>query len=259
MALSKLELPTLTSLESGLRTALTFDDVLLVPRHSTVLPAQVDVSTRLTRRIRLNVPLLSAAMDTVTESEMAVAMAQHGGLGVIHKNLPIDQQASEVDRVKRSESGMIVNPITLGPQARIIEALEMMRRYRISGVPITDDGSKEGRLVGILTNRDLRFETNVDRPVTDVMTKTNLITVPVGTTLDEARAILHQRKVEKLLVVDHEYRLKGLITVKDIQKAIKYPTACKDSLGRLRVGAAVGIARDTLERAEALVAAHVDV
>jgi IMP dehydrogenase len=259
MAPSKLEIPTPAVVDIGLRTALTFDDVLLVPQHSTVLPAQVDVSTRLTRNISLNVPLLSAAMDTVTESEMAIAMAQHGGLGVIHKNLPIDEQASEVDRVKRSESGMIVNPITLGPRARISEALDLMRRYRISGVPITEDGSKEGRLVGILTNRDLRFETNVERPVADVMTKTNLITVAVGTTLDEAREILHQKKVEKLLVVDRDFRLKGLITVKDIQKAIKYPSACKDSLGRLRCGAAVGIARDTIERAEALVAAHVDV
>jgi IMP dehydrogenase len=253
------EAPSITSLDAGLRTALTFDDVLLVPRYSNVLPAQVDVSTRLTRRIRLNAPLVSAAMDTVTESEMAIAMAQHGALGIIHKNLPIDDQASEVDRVKRSESGMIVNPITLSPSHRISEALDLMRRYRISGVPITVDGSKEGRLVGILTNRDLRFETNIDRPVSEVMTKDNLITVPVGTTLDEAREILHRRKVEKLLVVDHDYRLKGLITVKDIQKAIKYPNACKDSLGRLRVGAAVGIARDTMARAEALVAAHVDV
>jgi IMP dehydrogenase len=248
-----------TRLDTALSTALTFDDILLVPRHSTVLPAQVDVSTRLTRNIRLNVPLLSAAMDTVTESEMAIAMAQQGGLGVIHKNLPIDEQASEVDRVKRSESGMIVNPITLAPNARIFEALELMRRYRISGVPITDDGSKEGRLVGILTNRDLRFETNVDRAVSDVMTKERLFTVPVGTTLDQAREILHHAKVEKLLVVDQDYRLKGLITVKDIQKAIKYPNACKDTLGRLRCGAAVGIARDTVERAEALVHAHVDV
>lgn len=259
MAHAKLESPASASLDLGLRTALTFDDVLLVPRHSTVLPAQVDTSTRITRNIRLNVPLLSAAMDTVTESEMAIAMAQHGGLGVIHKNLSIEEQASEVDRVKRSESGMIVNPITLGPTARISEALDLMRRYRISGVPITEDGSKEGRLVGILTNRDLRFETSVDRPVADVMTRNNLITVPVGTTLDDAREILHQKKVEKLLVVDHEFRLKGLITVKDIQKAIKYPNAAKDSLGRLRCGAAVGIAKDTLLRAEALVAAHVDV
>ncbi|MCC7243124.1 MAG: IMP dehydrogenase [Acidobacteria bacterium] len=248
-----------TRLDTALTTALTFDDILLVPRHSTVLPAQVDVGTRLSRHIRLNVPLLSAAMDTVTESEMAIAMAQQGGLGIIHKNQSIEQQASEVDRVKRSESGMIVNPITLSPTARIHEALELMRRYRISGVPITEDGSKEGRLTGILTNRDLRFETNVDRPVSEVMTKDRLFTVPVGTTLDQAREILHHAKVEKLLVVDQDYRLKGLITVKDIQKAIKYPNACKDSLGRLRCGAAVGTARDTIERAEALVQAHVDV
>jgi len=250
---------TLASRLTTLPPAFTFDDILLVPRHSTVLPAQVDVSTQLTRDIRLNVPLLSAAMDTVTESEMAIAMAQQGGLGIIHKNLPIEHQASEVDRVKRSESGMIVNPITLSPTARIHEALELMRRYRISGVPITDDGSKEGRLVGILTNRDLRFETNVDRPVAEVMTRERLFTVPVGTTLDQAREILHHAKVEKLLVVDQDYRLKGLITVKDIQKALKYPNACKDTLGRLRCGAAVGIARDTEQRAEALVAAHVDV
>jgi IMP dehydrogenase len=248
-----------TRLDTALATALTFDDILLVPRHSTVVPAQVDVGTHFTRNIRLNVPLLSAAMDTVTESEMAIAMAQQGGLGIIHKNLPIEEQASEVDRVKRSESGMIVNPITLSPAARIFEALELMRRYRISGVPITEDGSKEGRLVGILTNRDLRFETNVDRSVADVMTKDRLFTVPVGTTLDQAREILHTAKVEKLLVVDQDFRLKGLITVKDIQKAIKYPNACKDSLGRLRCGAAVGIARDTVQRAEALVHAHVDV
>jgi len=259
MAQSKFAVDTPPSLDAGLRTALTFDDVLLVPRHSTVLPAQVDVSTRLTRNIPLNVPLLSAAMDTVTESGMAIAMAQHGGLGVIHKNLSIEEQASEVDRVKRSESGMIVNPITLSPAHRISEALALMSRYRISGVPITEDGSKEGRLVGILTNRDLRFETNIERTVSEVMTRENLITVPVGTTLDDAREILHQKKVEKLLVVDQDFRLKGLITVKDIQKAIKYPNACKDSLGRLRVGAAIGIARDTLERAEALVGAHVDV
>jgi len=250
---------TQKSLETGLRTALTFDDILLVPRHSTVLPAQVDVSTKLTKNINLNVPLLSAAMDTVTESEMAIAMAQQGGMGIIHKNLSIADQALEVDRVKRSESGMIVNPITVSPTALIREALELMQKYRISGVPITDDGSKEGRLVGILTNRDLRFETNTARPVSEVMTKDKLITVPVGTTLDQARAILHKAKVEKLLVVDKDYRLKGLITVKDIQKAIKYPNACKDSLGRLRTGAAVGIARDTLDRATALVKAHVDV
>jgi IMP dehydrogenase len=240
-------------------TALTFDDILLVPQHSQVLPYQVDISTRLTRHIRLNVPLVSAAMDTVTESGLAIAMAQQGGIGIIHKNLSIEEQASEVDRVKRSESGMIVNPITLSPTNRIYEALELMKKYRISGVPITEDGSKEGRLCGILTNRDLRFETNVDRPISEVMTREPLFTVPVGTTLDAAREILHQHKVEKLLVVDHDYRLKGLITVKDIQKAVKYPSASKDALGRLRCGAAIGVARDTLERAEALVAAHVDV
>jgi IMP dehydrogenase len=249
---------TLTSVETGIATALTFDDVLLVPQHSTVLPTQVDVSTRLTRNIRLNVPLLSAAMDTVTESDLAVAMAQHGGLGVIHKNLSIAEQASEVDRVKRSESGMIVNPITLSPANRIHEALDLMKNYRISGVPITEDGGKEGRLVGILTNRDLRFETNVDRSIDEVMTKAPLFTVPVGTTLDEARKILHKHKVEKLLVVDKDYRLKGLITVKDIQKQIKYPNACKDALGRLRCGAAIGVSGDALERAKALVAAGVD-
>src|SRR6266446_4537973 len=208
----KTETPSLLSIESGLATALTFDDVLLVPRHSDVLPTQVDVTTRLTRNIRLNAPLASAAMDTVTESQLAIAMAQHGGIGVIHKNLSIDEQASEVDRVKRSESGMIVNPITLSPTNRIYEALELMKKFSISGVPITEDGSKEGRLVGILTNRDLRFETNITRPIGDVMTRENLITVPVGTTLDAAREILHEHKVEKLLVVDHEYRLKGLIT-----------------------------------------------
>src|SRR5216684_2579946 len=240
-------------------TALTFDDILLVPQHSTVLPHEVDVSTRLTRRIRLNVPLVSAAMDTVTESRLAIAMAQHGGIGIIHKNLAIDEQASEVDRVKRSESGMIVDPITLSPAHRIHEALDLMKKYRISGVPITEDGSKEGRLCGILTNRDLRFETNVNRPIEDVMTREPLFTVPVGTTLDAAREILHQHKVEKLLVVDRDYRLKGLITVKDIQKAVKYPNASKDSLGRLRCGAAVGISRDTIERAQALVHAGVDV
>jgi len=239
--------------------ALTFDDVLLVPAHSRVLPREVSLKTRLTKKIQLNIPLLSAAMDTVTESRLAIAMAQQGGIGVIHKNLSIDEQASEVDRVKRSESGMIVNPITLSPTSRIYEALELMKKYSISGVPITEDGSKEGRLVGILTNRDLRFETNVNRAISEVMTREPLFTVPVGTTLDAAREILHRHKVEKLLVVDRDYRLKGLITVKDIQKAVKYPNASKDSLGRLRVGAAVGIARDTLDRAEALVAAHVDV
>src|SRR5471032_2022326 len=256
-----MDVKTRTELSIGadLATALTFDDVLLVPQHSQVLPYQVDVSTNFTRHIRLNVPLVSAAMDTVTESLLAIAMAQHGGLGIIHKNLSIEEQASEVDRVKRSESGMIVNPITLSPTHRIYEALELMKKYRISGVPVTEGGHKEGRLVGILTNRDLRFETNVSRPIAEVMTRDPLFTVPVGTTLDAAREILHRHKVEKLLVVDRDYRLKGLITVKDIQKAVTYPNASKDSLGRLRCGAAVGVAKDTVERADALVAANVDV
>jgi len=248
-----------TPAAAHIETALTFDDVLLVPQHSTVLPTQVDVSTWLTRNIRLNAPLVSAAMDTVTESELAVAMAQHGGLGVIHKNLSIEEQAAEVDKVKRSESGMIVNPITLCPTNRIYEALDLMKTYRISGVPITEDGSREGLLVGILTNRDLRFETNVDRPIDEVMTKSPLFTVAVGTTLDQSREILHRHKVEKLLVVDKNYRLKGLITVKDIQKQIKYPNACKDALGRLRCGAALGVSKDALERATALAKAGVDV
>ena len=255
----KTETSSLVSTGTDLATALTFDDVLLVPRHSDVVPTQVDVTTRLTRNIRLSVPLLSAAMDTVTESRLAIAMAQQGGLGVIHKNLSIEEQASEVDRVKRSESGMIVDPITLSPANRIHEALDLMKKYSISGVPITEDGSKEGRLVGILTNRDLRFETNTSREISEVMTRDPLITVPVGTTLDAAREILHHHKVEKLLVVDRDFRLKGLITVKDIQKAVRYPDASKDSLGRLRCGAAVGIARDTVDRADALIAANVDV
>jgi IMP dehydrogenase len=256
-----MDVKTRTELAIGadLATALTFDDVLLVPQHSHVVPREVDVSTNLTRKIRLNVPLVSAAMDTVTESRLAIAMAQQGGIGIIHKNLSIEEQASEVDRVKRSESGMIVNPITLAPSNKIYEALELMKKYSISGVPITEDGSKEGKLAGILTNRDLRFETNVNRPIADIMTRQPLFTVPIGTTLDAAREELHKHKVEKLLVVDKDFRLKGLITVKDIQKAIKYPNASKDSLGRLRVGAAVGVAKDTLERADMLVAANVDV
>jgi IMP dehydrogenase len=255
----KTEIPTLLSTESGIATALTFDDVLLVPRHTDFVPTQADVSTRLTRNIRLAVPLVSAAMDTVTESRLAIAMAQQGGIGIIHKNMSIEEQATEVDRVKRSESGMIVNPITLSPTNRIFEALDLMKKFRISGVPITEDGSKEGRLAGILTNRDLRFENKLDRPISEVMTREPLFTVPVGTTLDAAREKLHEHKVEKLLVVDRDYRLKGLITVKDIQKAVKYPSASKDSLGRLRCGAAVGIGRDTVDRADALVAANVDV
>src|SRR5712672_1495462 len=253
------ESPSLLSIDAGLATALTFDDILLVPRHTDFVPTEADVSTQLTRNIRLSVPLLSSAMDTVTESRLAIAMAQQGGLGVIHKNLSIEEQASEVDRVKRSESGMIVDPITLSPTNRIYEALDLMKKYSISGVPITEDGSKEGRLVGILTNRDLRFETNQSRAIDEVMTKSPLFTVPVGTTLDEAREILHEHKVEKLLVVDRDFRLKGLITVKDIQKAVKYPLASKDALGRLRCGAAIGVAKDSFDRARALVNAGVDV
>jgi IMP dehydrogenase len=243
-------------LEGTTPEALTFDDVLLLPAKSEVLPSQVDVSTRLTRRIGLNIPLVSSAMDTVTESRLAIAMAQLGGLGVIHKNLGVEAQAAEVDKVKRSESGMIVDPITVLPEQRISDAMDLMQRFRISGVPVTDKG---GRLLGILTNRDLRFETRTDLPVASVMTKENLVTVPVGTTLEEAKAILHRHKIEKLLVVDRDNHLKGLITVKDIQKMIKYPNACKDSLGRLRVGAAVGVAADTQQRARALVDARVDV
>ena len=234
--------------------ALTFDDVLLLPAKSDVLPALADTTTRLTRNIELQIPLISAAMDTVTESRMAIAMAQQGGLGIIHRNLTIEQQAGEVDKVKRSESGMIVDPITMSPEDRIADALEVMRRYRISGVPIT----KNKKLVGILTNRDLRFETRTDIPISEVMTKENLITVPVGTTLSDAEAILHQHRIEKLLVVDDQYNLKGLITVKDIQKRLKYPTAAKDAHGRLRVGAAVGATGDYLERAQEVVRAKVD-
>ena len=234
--------------------ALTFDDVLLLPAKSDVVPALADTTTRLTRNIELRVPLISAAMDTVTESRMAIAMAQQGGLGIIHRNLTIEQQASEVDKVKRSESGMIVDPITVSPEQKISDALEVMRHYRISGVPVT----KNKKLVGILTNRDLRFETRTDIPISEVMTKENLITVAVGTTLTEAEAILHQHRIEKLLVVDDQYNLKGLITVKDIQKRLKYPTAAKDEQGRLRVGAAVGATGDYLERAQELVHAKVD-
>ena len=246
---------TLTPTEAALATALTFDDVLLVPQHSTVLPTQVDVSTRLTRNIRLNVPIVSAAMDTVTESDLAIAVAQQGGIGIIHKNMTIVEQADEVDKVKRSESGMIVNPITMSPDELISDALNVMEKYRISGVPITRDG----KLVGILTNRDLRFETNFKQKISQVMTKENLITVPVGIGLEEAKQILHRHKIEKLLVVDDDYKLKGLITVKDIKKGIEFPIACKDEFGRLRVGGAIGPTADMMERAAALVNANVDV
>ncbi|MBI4418002.1 MAG: IMP dehydrogenase [Ignavibacteriales bacterium] len=235
--------------------AITYDDVLLVPERSSVLPRQTDVRTRLTRNIHLNVPLLSAAMDTVTESEMAIAMAREGGMGILHKNMTLERQAREVDRVKRSESGMIQNPITLEPERTVREAMEMMKKYSISGIPIV----KEDKLVGILTNRDLRFEPNLDLAVSGVMTNGTLITAPVGTTLEEAEAILQKNRIEKLPIVDKNGRLKGLITFKDIQKKKRYPNACKDKLGRLRVGAAVGVTMDTIERVQALIAAGVDV
>jgi len=238
-----------------LMTALTFDDVLLQPGYSEVHPNAVDLGTRLTKDVRLNIPLLSAAMDTVTESRMAIALAQLGGLGIIHKNLSIDRQAEEVDKVKRSESGMITDPITIAPSAPIRDAEALMAKFRISGVPVVENG----KLVGILTNRDLRFETRWDIPVSEAMTKDKLVTVPVGTTLQEAKAILQRHGIEKLLVVDDAGVLKGLITVKDIEKSIEYPSACKDGMGRLRVGAAVGVGADLLARAKALVDAKVDV
>src|SRR5579872_6742686 len=242
-------------IDGSLTEGLTFDDVLLQPARSEIVPAEADTRTRLTRAIPLNIPIVSAAMDTVTESHLAIALAQQGGIGMIHRNMTIDRQAEEVDRVKRSESGMIVDPITIAPDKRIADALEMMKRYRISGIPVT-----QGRkLVGILTNRDLRFESRSDLPISEVMTKENLITVPVGTTLEEAEQILHRHRVEKLLVVDENYNLKGLITVKDIQKKLKYPNAAKDPQGRLRVGAAIGATGDYLERAQELVAKKVDV
>ncbi len=234
--------------------ALTFDDVLLVPAYSEVVPTQVSTQTRLTRNITLNTPLMSAAMDTVTESRLAIAMAQQGGMGVVHRNLTIEQQAGEIDKVKRSESGMIVDPVTIAPDQPISAALDLMRRYKISGVPVT----RNQKLVGILTNRDLRFVSRTDIPIDDVMTKNNLITVPVGTTLEQAEEILHQHRVEKLLVVNDAYELKGLITVKDIQKKLKYPNASKDSQGRLRVAGAIGATGDFLERAAELIKARVD-
>jgi IMP dehydrogenase len=234
---------------------LTFDDVLLIPSFSEVLPKEVDISTQLTREIRLNIPLVSAAMDTVTEARTAITMAQEGGVGIIHRNLSISDQATEVDKVKKSESGMILHPITMHPDQRIHEALEVMRKYRISGVPIT----KEGKLVGILTNRDLRFEKRLDEKISTVMTKDRLITVPVGTTLEQAKEILHKNRIEKLLVVDEHNNLKGLITIKDIEKIRKYPNSCKDSHGRLRVGAAIGPGKDREQRTEALIEAGLDV
>jgi len=234
---------------------LTFDDVLLIPSYSTILPKDVDVSTQLTRTIQLNIPLLSAAMDTVTESRTAITMAQEGGIGVIHRNLPIANQTLEVDKVKKSESGMILDPITMDPEQKIFEAMEVMKKYRISGVPIT----KNGKLVGILTNRDLRFEKRLDEKIATVMTKDRLITVPVGTTLEAAKEILHKNRIEKLLVVDAQNNLKGLITIKDIEKMRKYPNSCKDSFGRLRVGAAIGPGKDREARTEALIQVGVDI
>lgn len=238
------------------RISLTFDDVQLLPAYSAVLPAQASTRTRLTRDIELAIPILSAAMDTVTESRMAIALAQNGGLGVIHKNLSIHEQADEVDKVKRSESGMIVDPITIGPRNPIHQALELMSKYKISGVPVTDP---KGKVLGILTNRDVRFEKNLDRPVEELMTHEHLVTVPEGTTLDQAVELLQKHKIEKLLVVDPDGFLKGLITVKDIQKATQYPDASKDGLGRLRVGAAIGVGPEGLARAEALWEVGVDV
>src|SRR5205807_5777326 len=226
--------------------ALTFDDVLLLPGRSDVIPAQADTRTQLSRNIALNIPVVSAAMDTVTESRLAIAMAQQGGMGIIHRNLTIEEQAGEVDKVKRSESGMIVDPVTMSPEDKVSDALEIMRKYKISGVPIT----KSKKLVGILTNRDLRFVARTDIPISKVMTKENLITVPLGTTLTDAEDILHKHRLENLLVVDDKYVLKGLITVKDIQKKLRYPNAAKDDQGRLRVGAAIGATGDFLERAQ---------
>ena len=238
-----------------IREYLTFDDVLLVPTFSEVLPKEVDVSTQLTRTIRLNIPLVSAAMDTVTESRTAICMAQEGGIGIIHRNMSVSDQAVEVDKVKKSESGMILNPITMDPEQKIYEALEIMKKYRISGVPIT----KNGKLVGILTNRDLRFEKRLEEKISAVMTKDHLITVSVGTTLEASKEILHKNRIEKLLVVDEQNNLKGLITIKDIEKMRKYPNSCKDSLGRLRVGAAIGPGKDREARTEALIKTGVDV
>src|ERR671910_3401907 len=231
---------------SDISEGLTFDDVLLIPARSDVLPSQTDTGTHFTRNIRLQIPLCSAAMDTVTEAALAIALAQQGGIGVIHKNMPIERQAEEVDKVKRSESGMIVDPVTILPTKPVREALLVMERFHISGVPVVDE---DGHLVGIITNRDLRFETRFDIPVSEVMTPQPLVTVPVGTTLEEAKGVLQKHRIEKLLVVDGDKHLKGLITVKDIQKAIRYPHAAKDDLGRLRVAAAIGATGDYQERA----------
>src|SRR5580693_7642022 len=242
-------------MEGPILEGLTFDDVLLVPGKSSVLPTEVNTQTQLTKKTSLNIPLVSAAMDTVTESRLAIAMARQGGLGFVHRSMSIERQAEEVDRVKRSESGMIVDPVTISPELSVREAMDIMTKYRVSGLPVT----RGPRLVGILTNRDLRFEKNLDQPVSAVMTKENLVTVSVGTTLEEAERILQKHRIEKLLVVDSEFNLKGLITVKDIQKKIEFPSATKDEQGRLRVGAAIGATGDYLERAEELAREKVDV
>ena len=238
----------------GIPQGLTFDDVLLLPGKSSVLPAQADTRTCLTRRIAINIPIVAAAMDTVTDSRLAVALARQGGIGFVHRNLSIERQAEEVDKVKRSESGMIVDPVTIAPEMSVRQALEIMTKYKVSGLPVT----RGPRLVGILTNRDLRFERNLDQPVSNVMTKDNLVTVPVGTTLEDAEKILQKHRIEKLLVVDKDYNLKGLITVKDIQKKMEFPLATKDDHGRLRVGAAIGATGDFLERAQELAREKVD-
>lgn len=238
-----------------IKESLTFDDVILTPRHSEILPSEADVQTKLTREIVLSIPMVSAAMDTVTESEMAISLARQGGIGIVHRNLSIEEQAREVDRVKRSESGMIVDPITIGPDQKIADALQIMKKYHISGVPVTVDGY----LKGILTNRDLRFVEDLDLKVEEVMTRENLITVDEKIGIEESKALLHKHRIEKLLVVDRNNRLKGLITIKDIQKAIMYPISAKDSLGRLRVGAAVGVGPDREARLEALLKRGVDV
>jgi IMP dehydrogenase len=242
-------------LEDNVRLGLTFDDVLLLPAKSTILPGEVDVSTRFTKNIKINIPLVSAAMDTVTEAKLAIALAREGGIGIIHRAMSIAAQAAEVDKVKKSESGMILDPITLQPDEKVSKALALMEKYKISGVPIT----KGRKLVGILTNRDLRFETNLQRKVSEVMTNKGLITAPVGTSLDDAQKILHEHRIEKLPIVDDDFNLVGLITIKDIEKRRKYPNACKDKVGRLRVGAALGVGEEALERAEALSKAGVDV
>ncbi|MEE9566012.1 MAG: IMP dehydrogenase, partial [Desulfobacteria bacterium] len=241
--------------QSILEEGLTFDDILLVPAYSEVLPRDVDVRTRLTRRISLNIPIISAAMDTVTEAQTSISLAREGGMGIIHRNMSIKSQAQEVDKVKKSESGMIVDPLTIDPERPIHEVLALMERYRISGVPVV----KEDQLVGIVTNRDLRFETDLSKKVSDVMTKENLVTVSEGITLEESKKLLHKHRIEKLLVVDDKECLKGLITIKDIEKIKKYPNACKDHLGRLRVGAATGIGSDMEERTEYLLGAGADV